>query len=88
MAAGPGCSANSSSPEPEALSAEKSLWSGMHRWIWLSIFGPVGWFSQKAGLLFVLAAREVMPVCDSQMDFPGCVDVGVLLAGHSVLLCT
>lgn len=41
LAAEPGCSANSSSPEPEAFTADKSLWSGMHRWIWLSNSGLV-----------------------------------------------
>lgn len=41
--------------------------------------------------LCVLAAREVMPTCCSQMGCPGCVDVEVLLADHSVpcvLMCT
>lgn len=59
VAAGPGCSANSSSPAPEALAADKILWSAMHGWICLSISGSVGWFSQKAGLLCELTPREV-----------------------------
>lgn len=64
VAAGPGCGASNGRPEPETLTADKSLWSGVRRCSWLPVFGPFGLvFPKSRDVLWeaMLAAGEVMP---------------------------